>query len=110
MARERNEVINSAIRYGELLSTLFDDVEVRLYGSYHHNTANQHSDIDLAVISSDFADMDYLLSLKLLNRLKINIDVDIEPISLTPEELQNPLLGSIAAVVAKDSELVYRMS
>jgi predicted nucleotidyltransferase len=108
MARSRSEVISSAQKYGELLSTLFDDVEVRLFGSYHHNNANQHSDIDLAVISSDFADMDYMLSLKLLNRLKVNIDVEIEPISLTPEEFQHPELGSIASVIAKDSVLIFK--
>lgn len=108
MARSRAEVINSAVKYGELLSTLFDDIEIRLFGSYHHNTANKHSDIDLAVISSDFADMNYMLSLKLLNRLKINIDVEIEPISIIPDELQNPKIGSIASVISKDSELVYK--
>lgn len=107
MARSRSEVIASAIQYGKVLSTLFDDVEVRLYGSYHHGNANKHSDIDLAVISSDFLDMNYLLSLKLLNRLKINVDVEIEPIAMTPDELQNPAIGSIAAAVARDSEIVY---
>ena len=82
-------------------------MEIRLFGSYHHNTATRHSDIDLAVISSDFVDIDYLLSLKLLNRLKIKIDVDIEPIALVPEELKNPELGSIASAISKDSELIY---
>ena len=109
MARSKLDIINSAKKYGELLSTLFDDVEIRLFGSYHHGSANQHSDIDLAIISPDFSDIDYMLSLKLLNRLKINIDVEIEPISFTPDEIQNPQLGSIASIVAKDSEVIYKI-
>ncbi|MBF0363519.1 MAG: nucleotidyltransferase domain-containing protein [Oligoflexia bacterium] len=32
----------------------FDDIEVRLFGSYHKGTATEWSDIDLAVIAPDF--------------------------------------------------------
>ncbi|MBF0312025.1 MAG: nucleotidyltransferase domain-containing protein [Oligoflexia bacterium] len=97
----------AAQNYGKVLERIFDDVEIRLYGSYHRNAATKDSDIDLAVISPDFRDMNYLLSLKILNRLKLGVDLDIEPISLTPEEFQNPLIGSIAYSVAKDSETVF---
>ncbi len=107
MVRTQAEVREIATIFGRKLSELFDDVEIRLFGSYYRNEAKDGSDIDLAVISSDFCDMDYILSLKILNRIKNSIAVDIEPISLTPEELSVPQIGSISSYIAKGNECVY---
>lgn len=108
MVRKKTEVKRIAKKYGEYLSQIFDDVEIRLFGSYYTGKAKEGSDIDLAVISPDLGNMDYLLSLKILNRLKIPIASDIEPISLTPEEIKKPRLGSIAHSISKNSELMYK--
>jgi predicted nucleotidyltransferase len=108
MVRSKTEVKKIAKKYGAYLSQIFDDVEIRLFGSYHKGNAKEGSDIDLAVISPDLGNMDYLLSLKILNRLKIPIASDIEPISLTPAEFKKPRLGTIAYAIHKSSELVYK--
>ncbi len=108
MVRKKSEIKKIAQAYGKYLSQIFDDVEIRLFGSYYKGSAKESSDIDLAVISPDLGNMDYLLSLKILNRLKIPISSDIKPISLTPEDLRKPKLGSIAYSIARESEVVYK--
>jgi predicted nucleotidyltransferase len=108
MVRTKEQILEVAEKYGKALSYVFENIEIRLYGSYHNGNPHQDSDIDFAVISNDFNDMDYLLSLKILNRMKILIDDDIEPISLTPQEFLNPPIGSIASALRKSSEVVYK--
>lgn len=108
MERTKKEIIKSVLEYAKVVDRIFENVEVRLYGSYHNNTAGPQSDIDVAVISDDFKDMDYLLSLKILNRLRLGLDLDIEPISMTFDEFINPQIGSIACSVAASSEIVYK--
>jgi predicted nucleotidyltransferase len=108
VVRTKQEVIDLSKKFGYLVSSLFDDVEVRLFGSYYLGSPNANSDIDLAIISPDFVGMNYILSLKVLNRLKNKIALDIEPISLTPAEFSQPQLGSIAYAVKKGNELLYK--
>lgn len=102
---ELNVIINN---YGKQLETLFDGIEIRLFGSYLNNSANPDSDIDLAIISPDFNGIDYITALKLLNRLKNNICIDIEAIPIAYDDFINPKLGSIAYEVTKNSKLVYK--
>ena len=106
---KNSEELNIIItNYGKQLETLFDGVEIRLFGSYLNNCAKPYSDIDLAVISPDFNGIDYITALKLLNRLKNNICVDIEAIPIAYDDFIAPKLGSIAYEVSKNSKLVYK--
>ncbi len=108
MVREKDEVLRVCREYGRVLEQVFENFEVRLYGSYHKGNPTKHSDIDVAIICDEFKGIDYILSLQILNRLKLNVDSYIEPISMCFEELAKPLPGSIEAQVAKSNELVYR--
>ncbi|HPI40330.1 MAG TPA: nucleotidyltransferase domain-containing protein [Pseudobdellovibrionaceae bacterium] len=108
MVRTKTEILRDALLFGQKVSELFDDVEIRLFGSYYRNEAKEGSDIDFAVISPDFSEMNYLLSLKILNRIKNQINVEIEPIAITPEELASPDVGSMASYISKESLLVYK--
>lgn len=108
MARSKDDILKSSQLFGEKISELFDDVELRLFGSYYRDEAKIGSDIDLAVISPDFGDMNYILALKVLNRIKNKIDVEIEPIALTPEDITSPEIGSIASYISKGNLLVYK--
>ena len=70
-----------------------------LFGSYAKNKQNEHSDIDLAVVSKDFGKDRFKEGVK-LNRLghKINPRFELIPVSLkdylTPETI-NPILHEI---------------
>ncbi len=110
MGRTIVEIEEVSIKYGKLLDSLFDNIEIRLFGSYYHRKSHKYSDIDLAIISTDFLGMDYIIALKLLNRLKVNIDNDIEPIALTPHELTDPQIGSIAFEIAQNSRIIFKSS
>jgi predicted nucleotidyltransferase len=106
--RTDEEVMDIAQRFGSLLQTFLDRVEIRLFGSYQHQRPNAQSDLDFAVVSKDFQGIDPYISLKLLNRAKMGIDSIIEPVALTPKELASPDVGSIAFEIAANSRLVFK--
>lgn len=108
MVRTKEDVINACVKYGKVLENIFQGFEIRLYGSYHKGLATRHSDIDIAVVCNEFKGIDYMLSLQILNRLKVDVDTYLEPISLDFDELKNPLPGSIAAQIALSNELVFK--
>ena len=67
-----------------------------LYGSHVHGTANQWSDIDIAIISPDFAE-DKFTALVSLLRLAAQVDSRIEPVPFAPIDFDpdNPLVNEI---------------
>ncbi len=70
---------------------------VFLFGSYADNTANDDSDIDVAVISSDFG-KDFFDESALLKKLSLRIDFDISPRAYSVEEYKN----------AKEGDFLYQ--
>ncbi len=61
---------------------------VFLFGSYAQNRANQDSDIDIAVISSNFG-KDFFDECALLKKISLKFDFDISPRAYSLEEYQN---------------------
>lgn len=61
---------------------------VILFGSHARGTAKADSDIDIAVISSQFG-QDNLKEMMFLRKLAIKIDSHIEPLPLTPQDLKD---------------------
>ena len=108
MVRPIKEVEKIAHEYALCVSKLFDDVEVRLFGSYYNGNPHKYSDIDLAVSSPDFRGMDEIIALKILNRLKLEINDEIEPLALFPEELTHPQKGSVGFAVHLGNSLIYK--
>jgi predicted nucleotidyltransferase len=102
------QIAEIAKAYGEKLQGVFDSVELRLFGSYFKHTANPGSDLDLAVVSRDFAGMEPYTAMKILNRMKLQVNNIIEPIPLTPQELKHPEVGTIAYSVAQGSQLLFK--
>jgi predicted nucleotidyltransferase len=49
--RTNEEIADLAYKFGTLLQTFFDRVEIRLFGSYQHNKPNAQSDLDFALVS-----------------------------------------------------------
>jgi predicted nucleotidyltransferase len=97
-----------AQKYGDVLRDVFAFVEIRLFGSYLKNCAHEFSDIDFAIISRDFAGMEPYTAMKILQRLKIKVNTAIEPIPMTPKELGNPELGTLAFDVAQNNLVLYK--
>jgi predicted nucleotidyltransferase len=76
-----------------------------LYGSYASGANREGSDIDVVVISKDFAGKDYWERTEILSRAIYDVFEPIEAIALTPEEWDK---GESAVVeYAKTGEVVY---
>ncbi|MEI6091610.1 MAG: nucleotidyltransferase domain-containing protein [bacterium] len=67
-----------------------------LFGSYAKGTNNEWSDIDVAIVSSDFIGLRYLDNQK-ISRPKLNISYDIETHPFRPEDFNedNPFVKEI---------------
>ena len=67
-----------------------------LFGSYAKGTNNQWSDIDVAIVSSDFIGLRYLDNQK-ISRPKLNISYDLETHPFRPEDFNedNPFVKEI---------------
>lgn len=78
-----NEFINLLKRKGIKVS------QVILFGSHAKGNAKPDSDIDIAVISSQFG-RNTLKEMMLLRKLALQIDSHIEPLPFSPEGLEDP--------------------
>jgi len=67
-----------------------------LFGSYAKGTNNEWSDIDVAIVSSDFIGLRYLDNQK-ISRPKLNISYDLETHPFRPEDFNedNPFVKEI---------------
>ncbi len=87
--RLNNNEINSIYKYKKLLKEKGIKIsKVILFGSYAKGTAKPDSDIDLAVISSQFG-KDNFQEMIFLRKLAIRIDSHIEPLPFSPKDLKN---------------------
>jgi predicted nucleotidyltransferase len=87
--------------------------QVILFGSHARGDADEWSDIDLAVISPDFARMSQRGVMDLLVEVALSVDPSIESRPYTPQDLKNArptnFLGHILAegrIVYKDNQFV----
>ncbi|MBA3018135.1 MAG: nucleotidyltransferase domain-containing protein [Proteobacteria bacterium] len=85
--------------------------KIILFGSYAKGTPKKWSDIDIAVISPKFADMDDLERIRLLldcaHRIKCEPPVDIETFGYTPEEYENAGYFEFLGVIKKTGKVIY---
>ncbi|MBI5198174.1 MAG: nucleotidyltransferase domain-containing protein [Nitrospirae bacterium] len=97
------EVISCFRKVMESKGTKID--KLILYGSYAKGEYREVSDIDLVVISEDFAGKDYWERIDLLSDAIYDVFQPIEAVAMTPEEWE---AGTSSIVdYAKDGEVVY---
>ncbi|OGS17603.1 MAG: hypothetical protein A2219_01180 [Elusimicrobia bacterium RIFOXYA2_FULL_50_26] len=85
---DKNEIC-LILRYKQLLKEKGIKIsKLIIFGSYAKGTAMSDSDIDLAVISSQFG-KDKIKEMMLLRKLAIKIDSHIEPIPFSPQDLKD---------------------
>ena len=78
---DKATVISTVERYASEVTKEFSPASIVLYGSYAKDTANEDSDIDVAVIFDGFSG-DWLKASSRLWRLTENISLYIEPVLL----------------------------
>ena len=97
----------------ELVGRLRKEVEARgirprkviLCGSYAEGTQREGSDIDLVVISDDFAGKGYWERIDILADAIYEVFAPIEAVAMTTEEWEQS--DSILATFARKGEVVY---
>jgi len=94
MQMDRNEVINNAKKYAQLINQHLKTDRIVLFGSYAKGNYTENSDIDIAVIVDEITD-DFLTVSKLLNKLTRNIDYRIEPVLLEKNDDRSGFLSDI---------------
>jgi len=77
--------IQLARQYAELISGVFEVRYVFLFGSFAKDTANEDSDIDIAVVADDFSG-DKVDDTFRLMKFRREIDCRIEPHAFLTEE------------------------
>ena len=82
-----SRIMESLKKYIEKISQYYKIEAIILFGSYAKGTENEDSDIDIAIISSDFSDI-IEDGAKLIG-LTWKIDTRIEPHPITTEDYQN---------------------
>ena len=90
-----NEIYNIVTEYKKRLDTLGIKVKkIILYGSHAKGKSEEHSDIDLIVISNNFKDMDLWERLCLLGSARIGIKRPMEILGFTEDEFKAEKKGS----------------
>ena len=91
-----NRIMESIKKYIEKISEHYQIEAIILFGSYAKGTENEDSDIDIAIISSDFNDI-IEDGAKLIG-LTWKIDTIIEPHPITTEDYEkvsNPFVKEV---------------
>jgi predicted nucleotidyltransferase len=98
------EIIRQAIDY------LRQKIRVRraiLFGSHARGEADEWSDIDLAVISPDFARMSHQEVMDLLVEVALSVDLAIEIRPYTPQDLQEARSTNFLGHILTEGRVVY---
>jgi predicted nucleotidyltransferase len=83
---------------------------VFLFGSWSRGESRGDSDIDLAIVSPDFAPMDYWTRIEALAGAVADVRAPIEAVAFTPEEFQDsgrPVAAFARTGIEVDCDLVF---
>ena len=92
---DKTDALNVVRKYAEVVKNSFDYQKVILFGSYAKDNARKDSDIDIAIVFSDFDNrLDRQVELMKLTR---QIDTRIEPHPFREKDFDytNPLVNEI---------------
>ena len=91
------EIINSIEKFIKEIKKKYNVEAIILFGSYAKGTENEDSDIDIAIISSDFKDI--IEDGANLIGLTWKIDTRIEPHPITTEDYENVATPFVQEVI-----------
>jgi predicted nucleotidyltransferase len=92
---DKSDALNIAKTYAGLIKQKFDPQQIILFGSYIKGTYHDESDIDIAVVFSDYDEsIDMQLELMRLRR-KIDSRIEPHPFKECDFNLSNPFAAEI---------------
>lgn len=87
MVKRTDEIMEDIQKYIECISKKIKIDRVILFGSYAHGNATIQSDIDLAIVSSEFGKSPLIEKMELYEwRLDSNITKDIQPVPVSRDD------------------------
>ena len=104
---DKTDAVNIVCKYAEKLKGVFDFQKIILFGSYVNDNHHEDSDIDIAVIFSDYNNrLDRQLELMKLTR---TVDTRIEPHPFREKEfdMSNPFAKEIITYGQEIPQLKY---
>ena len=103
MHTERSQIEQIIQRFGEVLKSKGIIPEnIILFGSYAKGTASEYSDIDLVIVSQDFAGLSLIERCTIMGQAIAEIMEPIEPLAYTPEEFARLSPHSVIGSVMND--------
>ena len=106
MVRTENQIRAAVKEFVQALKSTIKVERVILYGSYAAGAARDESDIDIAVLSTDFAQMSKLAVIQLLAHRRIHCDSMLMPVGYTPAEFNDPN-NTFAREIARTGKVIY---
>ena len=95
--------------YISLLKKYIDIEMIIIFGSYLTKTFKKNeSDIDILIVSDDFTNMTKLDAYKLLSKPLWSININIDPISVTSEEIENHENASFLSEILKTGKVIFK--
>ena len=104
-AAHAEELVRRAIEY--LRQRVRVDQAV-LFGSYARGDADEWSDIDLAVVSPDFARMSHSKLMDLLVEVSLAVDPAVEIRAYTPRDLRESRPTNFLGHILAEGRVVYK--
>lgn len=103
---DKNAVVDIVKQYGHAVENQGIHVsKIVLYGSYAKGNWHDGSDIDIVVISDDFAGKKYWDRIDILARATYEVWKPVEAVAMTPEEWERG--DSMVVDFARDGEVVF---
>ncbi len=111
MVKKFDEIEEIVLQYIENLKRQIRVERVILYGSYAEGSANEYSDIDLAIISPDVTDENFIEYLQMLTRaIPRKIEVDIEPLIFSSDEYENVSPLEFLGEIKKKGKVLFEQN
>ncbi|NOZ61889.1 MAG: nucleotidyltransferase domain-containing protein [Calditrichaeota bacterium] len=111
MVKKFADIKEIIFQYIENLQKQIRVERVILYGSYAEGRANEHSDIDLAIISPDINDENLIDYLQIITRaIPRKINIDIEPLIFSIEEYETASPLEFLGDIKKHGEILFEQN
>ncbi|GHT33055.1 hypothetical protein FACS189434_06300 [Bacteroidia bacterium] len=92
---DKTDALNIAQKYAETIKNIFDIQKIILFGSYAKGNPHKDSDIDIAVVFSDYNNrLDRQVELMKLTR-KVDSRIEPHPFRVRDFEISNPFVNEI---------------
>lgn len=104
MARIPKSIQNIIEDYVQEIGKQIPIEKAILFGSYAKENYKEDSDIDIAIFSRYFANLEGLTAFKFLFMQTLDYDIDLQPLAFTVDDYENPV-GIVEEIIKTGIEI-----